>query len=171
MCCHDWVTFLNKTSMVHTYIFTFIKLLTLPSTFIKHSTTTNIELSFVYYQLETITELVRKQKEHQIKKEIIEESDITDSAVTQSQDASEIEEIAKPSTVIANPLTPPTPDPLMKDKTHIKVEALPVSSCGMMDRTRVALFAFMFTFLFVNPLSYVIPQLDKGNYVVLYLVN
>lgn len=81
----------------------------------------------------------------------------------QSQDASEIEEITKPSTVIANPLTPPTPDPLTKDKTHIKVEALPVSSCGMMDRTRVALFAFMFTFLFVNPLSYVIPQLDKGN--------
>ena len=171
MCCHDWVTFLNKTSMVHTYIFTLVKLLTLPNTFIKYSTTTNIELSFVYYQLETITELVRKQKEHQIKKEIIEESDITDSAVTQSQDASEIEEIAKPSTVIANPLTPPTPDPLTKDKTHIKVEALPVSSCGMMDRTRVALFVFMFTFLFVNPLSYVIPQLDKGNYVVLYLVN
>jgi len=142
-------------------------------TFIKRSTATTIKLLFVYCQPETITELVRKQKEHQIKKEIIEESDITDSAVTctQSQDASEIEEITKPSTVIANPLTPPTPDPLTKDKTHIKLEALPVSSCGMMDRTRVALFAFMFTFLFINPLSYVIPQLDKGNYVVPHFVN
>lgn len=132
----------------------------------KKSTSSNIsncQWLSVYYQPETITELVRKQKEHQIKKEVIEESDITDSAVPQSQDASEIEEITKPSTVIANPLTPPTPDPLTKDKTHIKVEALPVSSCGMMDRTRVALFAFMFTFLFINPLSYVIPQLDKGN--------
>ena len=123
----------------------------------------NIELSFVYYQPETITELVRKQKEHQIKKEILEESDMTDSAAMQSQDASEVEEIPTPSAVIANPLTPPTPDPLTKDKTHIKVEALPVSSCGMMDRTRVALFAFMFTFLLINPLSFVFPQLDKGT--------
>ena len=123
----------------------------------------NIELPFVYYQPETITELVRKQKEHQIKKEILEESDMTDSAAMQSQDASEVEEIPTPSAVIANPLTPPTPDPLTKDKTHIKVEALPVSSCGMMDRTRVALFAFMFTFLLINPLSFVFPQLDKGT--------
>lgn len=146
------------------YMYTFIES---PN---RHSSSNqHFQLSFVYYQPETITELVRKQKEHQIKKEVTEESDITDSAVPQSQDASEIEEITKPSTVIANPLTPPTPDPLTKDKTHIKVEALPVSSCGMMDRTRVALFAFMFTFLFINPLSYVIPQLDKGNYkVVLY---
>ena len=89
---------------------------------------------------------------------------MTDSAALQPQDANEIEEITKPNSVIANPLTPPTPDPLTKDKTHIKVETLPVSSCGMMDRTRVALFAFMFTFLFINPLSYVFPQLDKGNY-------
>lgn len=120
-------------------------------------------LLFSFPQPETITELVRKQKEHQIKKEIIEDSDITDSVAMQTQDASEIEELIKPGHVIASPLTPPTPDPLTKDKTHIKLETLPVSSCGMMDRTRVALFAFMFTFLFINPLSYVVPQLDKGN--------
>ena len=114
-------------------------------------------------QPETITELVRKQKEHQIKKEKIEDSDIADPVAMQTQDASEIEEITKPGNVIASPLTPPTPDPLTKDRTHVKLEALPVNSCGMMDRTRVALFAFMFTFLFINPLSYVVPQLDKGK--------
>ena len=79
------------------------------------------------------------------------------------EDVSEIEEITKASSIIPNPLTPPTPDSLTKDKTHVKMEALPVSSCGMMDRTRVALFAFMFTFLVINPLSYVFPQLDKGK--------
>lgn len=93
----------------------------------------------------------------------MEESAITDSTVSQSEDATKMEEITRPNNVIQSPLTPPTPDPLTKDKTHIKVEALPVSSCGMMDRTRVALFAFMFTFLFINPLSFVMPQLDKGK--------
>ena len=111
---------------------------------------------------ETITELVRKQKERQIKKEVTEDSDITEPQTANIQDTNEVEEI-KSSSIIPNPLTPPTPDPLTKDKTHVKLEALPVSSCGMMDRTRVALFAFMFTFLFVSPLSYVFPQLDKGN--------
>lgn len=114
---------------------------------------------------ETISELVRKQKEHQIKKEVIEDSNITELPAVLNEDTDEVEEIHKSNSIIPNPLTPPTPEPLMKDKTHIKLEALPVSSCGMMDRTRVALFAFMFTFLFVNPLSYVFPQLDKGEVV------
>ena len=113
---------------------------------------------------ETITELLKKQKEHGVKKEVTEDTDITELPVTQTpQDGNEVEEINRASSILPNPLTPPTPDPLTKDKTHIKVESLPVSSCGMMDRTRVALFAFMFTFLFVSPLSYVFPQLDKGT--------
>ena len=87
---------------------------------------------------------------------------MADSAVMQTQDVGEIEDLIKPGSGITSPLTPPTPEPL-KDKTHVKLETLPVSSCGMMDRTRVALFAFMFTFLFINPLSYVVPQLDKGK--------
>ena len=112
---------------------------------------------------ETISELVRKQKEQQTKREVTEDIVMTETSATQKQDNSEVEEVLKTSSIIPNPLTPPTPDSLTKDKTQVKVEALPVSSCGMMDRTRVALFAFMFTFLFINPLSYVFPQLDKGT--------
>ena len=106
---------------------------------------------------------MRKQKEHQEKKEVIEDSDMIELQSTVHQDGNEVEEVSKATSIIPNPLTPPTPDPLTKEKSHVKLEALPVSSCGMMDRTRVALFAFMFTFLFVNPLSYVFPQLDKGK--------
>ena len=70
----------------------------------------------------------------------------------------------KANNLITNPLTPPTPDPLMKtEKAFIKLESMPASSCGMLDRTRVALFAFMFAFVFINPLSYVIPHLEKGK--------
>lgn len=123
----------------------------------------NIALKMEQQKRETITELLKKQKEHGVKKEVTEDTDITELPVTQTpQDGNEVEEINRASSILPNPLTPPTPDPLTKDKTHIKVESLPVSSCGMMDRTRVALFAFMFTFLFVSPLSYVFPQLDKG---------
>ena len=95
---------------------------------------------------------------------------MADSAVMQTQDVGEIEDLIKPGSGITSPLTPPTPEPL-KDKTHVKLETLPVSSCGMMDRTRVALFAFMFTFLFINPLSYVVPQLDKGKDTVVLCLN
>ena len=80
-----------------------------------------------------------------------------------SGNTNEIEEVSKGANIIPNPLTPPSPDASSKDKTHIKLEQLPVNSCGMLDRTRVALFTFMFAFMFVNPLSYVFPQLDKGN--------
>lgn len=112
---------------------------------------------------ETIRELVRKQKEQQTKREITEDTVMTETSATQKQDNSEVEEVSSNScSIIPNPLTPPTSD-LTKDKTQVKLEAPPVSSCGMMDRTRVALFAFMFTFLFINPLSYVFPQLDKGT--------
>ena len=112
---------------------------------------------------ETISELVRKQKEQQTKREVTEDTVMTETSATQKQDNSEVEEVSSKScSIISNPLTPPTPDSA-KDKTQVKLEALPVSSCGMMDRTRVALFAFMFTFLFINPLSYVFPQLDKGR--------
>lgn len=93
----------------------------------------------------------------------MEDCTMTEAEAVKSEESNKIEEVAKASSVITSPLTPPTPDPQSKDKTHIKVEALPVNSCGMMDRTRVALFAFMFTFLFINPLSYIVPQLDKGE--------
>ncbi|XP_073252369.1 sterol regulatory element-binding protein 1-like isoform X2 [Porites lutea] len=121
----------------------------------------NIALKMEQQKRETISELVRKQKEQQTKREVTEDTVMTETSATQKQDNSDVEEVSKTSSIIPNPLTPPTPDSLTKDKTQVKVEALPVSSCGMMDRTRVALFAFMFTFLFINPLSYVFPQLDK----------
>ena len=129
----------------------------------RHSHGRKANIGFGSTQPETISELMRKQKEHQIKKEVIEDTDMAELQSTVYQDGNEVEEIGKASSIIPSPLTPPTPDPLTKEKTHVKLEALPVSSCGMMDRTRVALFAFMFTFLFVNPLSYVFPQLDKGK--------
>ena len=129
----------------------------------RHSHGRKANIGFGSPPPETISELMRKQKEHQIKKEVIEDTDMAELQSTVYQDGNEVEEISNASSVISSPLTPPTPDPLTKEKTHVKLEALPVSSCGMMDRTRVALFAFMFTFLFVNPLSYVFPQLDKGK--------
>lgn len=122
----------------------------------------NMSLKMAQQKRETITELVRKQKEHQVKKEVMEDCTMIEAEAVKSEESNKTEEVAKASSVITSPLTPPTPDPQSKDKTHIKVEALPVNSCGMMDRTRVALFAFMFTFLFINPLSYIVPQLDKG---------
>ena len=112
---------------------------------------------------ETISELVRKQKENQAKKEVAETKNIPEAKSVLKEDTMDTEDNNKGTNIIPNPLTPPTPDPLSKDKTHIKLENLPVSSCGMLDRTRVALFAFMFAFIFVNPLSYLFPQLDKGS--------
>lgn len=58
------------------------------------------------------------------------------------------------------PLSPECPDVLKP--AVVKLENLPLSSCGMLDRTRVALLAFMFTFLFVSPLSYVMPGFHAG---------
>ncbi|XP_068720053.1 sterol regulatory element-binding protein 1-like isoform X1 [Montipora capricornis] len=122
----------------------------------------NLALKMEQQKRETISELVRKQKENQVKKEAAETKNIPEAKSVLKEDTMDTEDNNKGTNIIPNPLTPPTPDPLSKDKTHIKLENLPVSSCGMLDRTRVALFAFMFAFIFVNPLSYLFPQLDKG---------
>ncbi|XP_029180137.2 sterol regulatory element-binding protein 1-like [Acropora millepora] len=117
----------------------------------------NVTLKMEQQKRDTISELIKKQKKQQIG-----ESDVAEATSMSSGSTSEMEEVSTGTKIIPNPLTPPSPDASSKDKTHIKLEQLPVNSCGMLDRTRVALFAFMFAFMFVNPLSYVFPQLDKG---------
>ncbi|KAK2563255.1 Sterol regulatory element-binding protein 1 [Acropora cervicornis] len=117
----------------------------------------NVTLKMEQQKRDTILELIKKQKKQQIG-----ESDIAEATSMSNSKTGEIEEVSTGTKIIPNPLTPLSPDASSKEKTHIKLEQLPVNSCGMLDRTRVALFAFMFAFMFVNPLSYVFPQLDKG---------
>jgi len=45
----------------------------------------------------------------------------------------------------------------------VKIENLPFSSCGMLDRTRIALCTFLFAFLLVSPLNYMIPNIGAGK--------
>ncbi|EDO44513.1 predicted protein, partial [Nematostella vectensis] len=45
-----------------------------------------------------------------------------------------------------------------------KIEGLSFSSCGMLDRTRVALCTFLFSFLLISPINFLLPQLASGNF-------
>ena len=106
--------------------------------------------------LETISELFKKQKEQQqMKKGQSEEEKNTRN--TQEKGIEEMD--------LLDPLTPESLPAKSPDsvKPTMKMEKLPLNSCGMLDRTRVALLAFMFTFLFVSPLSYVLPRLSVGK--------
>lgn len=83
--------------------------------------------------------------------------------VVKSEEFNKIEEVVKVSNVIISFFIFFILDLQSKDKIYIKVEVLFVNSCGMMDRIRVVLFVFMFIFLFINFLSYIVFQFDKGE--------
>lgn len=105
----------------------------------------NMVLKMAQQQRDTINNLLKKQQECAAEKKAKDDQLSNKQPVT--------------------PLTPASsPESAPETRQHpIKMEGLSLSSCGMLDRTRIALCTFLFAFLFFSPLSFVLPQFNKGS--------
>lgn len=108
-----------------------------------------LTLTTKFLFLDTIDSLIKKQQQCAAEKK------------TKDDQSSE-----KPMVTPLTPASSPESSPEVNQETRqhpLKMEGLTLSSCGMLDRTRIALCTFLFAFLFFSPLSFVLPQFNKGT--------
>lgn len=117
--------------------------------------------TFELFLIETISEMMRRQEQQQEAK--VNKQKETQESKEQVSTTVKQQELHAESSVLDSPQHSPDSSGTKPHTKSIKLENLPFSSCGMLDRTRVALCSFLFAFLLVSPLNYLLPQLGSGN--------
>jgi hypothetical protein len=107
--------------------------------------------------------MMRRQEEHQEAKTTRPQGASKEQESTNINHITSHQGLQADSSVLHSPQQSPDPTVPKPQSKHVKLENLPFNSCGMLDRTRVALCSFLFAFLLVSPLNYLLPQLGSGE--------